>query len=80
MPSQVVGEHGFTSFRSAYHAFPHHDLSTSTAREAFQRRAERMMDLVISCSSFSCKDKNHHSCGPWNWLMLVMLVGWWVLP
>eukprot|EP00913_Durusdinium_trenchii_P004426 g4105.t1 len=52
---QVVGEHGFTSFRSAYHAFPHHDLSTSTAREAFQRRAERMMDLVISCREASAR-------------------------
>ncbi|CAE7455655.1 desi2 [Symbiodinium sp. CCMP2592] len=26
--AQVVGEHGYTSFRSAYHAFPHHDISS----------------------------------------------------
>ena len=39
--SQVVGEHGYTSYRSAYHAFPHHDLSASGAKDAFRppRRA-----------------------------------------
>ena len=45
---QVVGEHGFTSFRSAYHAFPHHDISGLNAKEAFQRRCERLMEMVSS--------------------------------
>ena len=34
--AKVVGEHGYTSFRSAYHAFPHHDLSTGAVRGVWQ--------------------------------------------
>ncbi|CAJ1417206.1 unnamed protein product [Effrenium voratum] len=46
--SQVVGEHGYTSFRSAYHAFPHHDMSCLKSQDAFARRCERLLELVRS--------------------------------
>lgn len=43
---KVVGEHGYTSYRSAYHAFPHHDLSASGAKDAFARRGARLLELI----------------------------------
>ena len=42
----MVGEHGYTSYRSAYHAFPHHDLSASGAKDAFARRGARLLELI----------------------------------
>ncbi|CAE7675544.1 desi2, partial [Symbiodinium sp. CCMP2456] len=53
--AQVVGEHGYTSFRSAYHAFPHHDISTGSSKGAFQRRGERLLQLVKACTEATAR-------------------------
>jgi len=47
---RIVGRHGFTSFRSAYHAFPHHDLQKGGASASFIRRGHRLYQLVRSAA------------------------------